>query len=284
MDLTKGIDSLAIKLNLQEFIDTIDYRVARSREELEKAYALVYQEYLKRGYAQKNQSGLRFSLFNALPQATTFIAVSGEEILATASVIPDSPCGLPMDTIYRQETDSLFRQKNKKICEVSMLASRTELFRDGVSVMLNAKKLFFIFFLFKAVFDYVRFVLEFDYMCITLNPKHSLTYDFLLFKDFGGLKSYGGVGGAPAIAKSLEVNTAEEECRRLNRLGLYKMFFKKRTDEDKFNNKITFTPEDLRYFFVEKSDIFKNAPGEQMGYVKQCYPRYDFSLILSSKR
>ena len=56
MDLAKGIDSLAIKLNLSEFIDTIEYRVARSREELEKAYALVYQEYLKRGYAQKNTS------------------------------------------------------------------------------------------------------------------------------------------------------------------------------------------------------------------------------------
>lgn len=280
MDLTKGIDSLATKLNLQEFVDTIEYRVARSRAELEKSYGLVFQEYLKRGYTQKSKSELRISLYNALPQTTTFIALSENEILATATVVLDSPRCLPMDAIYNKELWYLFRERNKKICEISMLASRTDLFKNGVSMMLNAKKLFFVFFLFKAMFDYIRDILKFDYICITVNPKHGLTYDFLLFKDFGGLKTYPGVEGAPAIAKALEVNTAEQECKRLNRIGLHKMFFLKKTEKEKFDNRVQFTAEDLRYFFVEKSDVFKTATAEQMQYIKQCYPDYDFSKIL----
>jgi len=280
MDLAKGIDTLAQKLNLQEFVDTIDYRVARTRKEIEDAYRLVYEEYLKREYVEKSASQMRYSLFNADPQTTTFIAVSDGEVLATATIIIDSPLGLPMDSIYRKEVDLLFRQGKKSICEVSMLASKTELFNGGTSMMLNAKKLFFVFFLFKAIYDYVRLVLQLDYMCITLNPKHSLTYDFLLFKDFGGLKNYDGVQGAPALAKALDVKGAEEECKRLNRMGLYKMFFVKLTPQEKFQDKMLFSPADLRYFFVQKSDVFLKTDAEQMRYIRECYPSYDFSKIL----
>ena len=123
--------------------------------------------------------------------------------------------------------------------------------------------------------------MKFDYMCIAINPKHNLTYEFLLFKNFGGLKNYDGVEGAPAIAKYLDVNSAEEECKELNRVGLYKMFFLKKTEQEKISGKINLSDEDLKYFFVEKSDVFKNASEEQMQYVKQCYPSIDFSKIIS---
>ena len=63
MDLAKGIDALASKINIQNLLQNIDYRVARSKEEIEHCYALVHREYLKRKYTTENRSGLRLSLF-----------------------------------------------------------------------------------------------------------------------------------------------------------------------------------------------------------------------------
>ena len=122
MDLTRRIGSLTDKLKDHPLFKATDYRVARSRRELEKAYALVYQEYLKRDYINEVESGWRISLHNAMPETTTFVGIMEEEVLATVSIIPDSPLGLPMDCIYREELNQ-FRAQKKKICEISMLAS-----------------------------------------------------------------------------------------------------------------------------------------------------------------
>jgi len=146
--------------------------------------------------------------------------------------------------------------------------------------MLYSKKMFFIFFLFKLIFDYARHILKLDYICITVNPKHKLTYDFLLFQDLGELKTYHQVNGAPAIGKFLDLNTVEEECKKQHKEGLYKMFFSHNTDPTKFSGKIILTPEDLRYFFVEKTDIFKEASPFQLEYIKKCYSTYNFSEII----
>ena len=279
MNLQTHVSSPSEQLKLQAFLKNINYRVARTTNELEKVYDLVYKEYLNKNYINENESKLKFSLYNALPDTTTFIAIAGNEIIATATVIVDSELGLPMDKIYSQELDK-FRKNKRKLCEISMLASNTELFSNGISLMLNTKKLFFVFSLFKLIFDYVREIIKLDLICITINPKHKLTYDFLLFKDFGGLKTYLDANGAPAIAKCLDLNSVEEECERTHKKGLYKMFLAQKTEPDKFSKKIIFSPEDLKYFFSEKSNTFRTANSQQLEYIKKCYPAYDFSEIL----
>ena len=91
-------------------LEFIEVRVARDTDELEEAFALVYREYLRKGYTDKNSSGLRLSLHNALPDATTFIALSEKNvIIATATIVPDSFLGLPMDSIYYDELNRLRR-------------------------------------------------------------------------------------------------------------------------------------------------------------------------------
>lgn len=282
MDPEKQYDIFSEQQLLQEFVEHVEYRVARTRQELEAAYALVYKEYLKRGYINPDGERIKLSIFNALPQTTTFIALLEKQIVATATVVPDSPLGLPMDKIYHEELCSL-RQRNDKICEVSMLASDTEIFQNGVSVMLNAKKLFFIFNLFKVIFDYAQELAKLDFICITINPKHNLTYDYILFKNLGGLKTYDTVNNAPAVAKYLDLKSAKEECQKLNKPGLYQMFFKRKTHPEHFARKSVLTPADLKYFFVDKTDTFKQAASIQMAYVKSCYPAYDFSKIMQGE-
>ncbi len=263
---------------LQKFLTLVDYRVARTREELQQAYALVYKEYMKRNYVKTTDSRLKVSIYNAFPLTTTFVAVTGNnEVVATATLVPDSALGLPMDDIYHEELEELRRQK-KGLCEITMLASDTDIFGSGVSLMLNSKKLFFIFYLFKIVFDYAKDFVKLDYMCVTIHPKHKLTYDMLLFKDLGGLKTYNNANGAPAIAKFLDLHTCEEECSRTNKL-LYKIFFGKKTPIEKLDKKFSFNLDDLKYFFLDSTDVFRNIPPEKIEYIKKFYPAFDFGKI-----
>ncbi|VAX35407.1 hypothetical protein MNBD_UNCLBAC01-831 [hydrothermal vent metagenome] len=265
---------------MSNFLNNIDYRVARTRQELELAYELVYKEYFKKGYINEDSFKLRLSIHNILPQATTFIAKVENSVVATATVIPNSPLGLPIDDMYTEEI-SLFRKHNKKFCEVIMLASNTELFRDGTSMMLNAKKMFFIFFLFKRIFDYAKNYLKLDYIFISVTPKHGLTYDYLHFTDIGPVKSYASINGTSGVGKCLKISSAEKDIQK-EKSGLHKMFFSKKTDPEKFENKTILSLQDIKDIFIDKTNILPQATEEQLNYIKQCYPTYDFSEIIPS--
>jgi len=268
-------------VTIKSLVEGVEYRVARSREELENAFHLVYQEYFKQGYINDDPAKMRFLLHNALPEATTFVALIDGVVTATATVIPDSPLGLPMDELYHQELDDL-RQGEKSLCEVSMLANSSDLFSEEVPMLLNAKKMFLIFFLFKHIFDYVRTRLNGDYICIMVNPKHANAYDSLLFRELGGVKPYNKVNGAPAVAKCLEVHSVDQQqIVSSHRQSLHKMFLSRDIDPAKFESKFRFSPVDLKHFFVDLKNLLGEAAPEQLAYIKQCYPGYNFMDILS---
>ena len=87
-----------------------DCRPAVSRKEIKDAFRLVYRRYVERGYIEENPAKMRFTVFNALPDTTTFTCVLRGEVVSTATVVADSPAGLPADEIFREELDELRRQ------------------------------------------------------------------------------------------------------------------------------------------------------------------------------
>jgi hypothetical protein len=275
-----GLDAAEhLPRHLKPFLKTITFRVVQTREELEQAARLVHQEYAKRNYVAGSTVPLKLSRFNALPQTTTFIALMGDEVIGTVTLIPDSPLGLPMDSIYREELEGLRRQ-GRRLAEVSMLAVRTDLFGRGVFLMLNSKKLFLVFNLFKLLFDYVRFLTSITTLCIAVHPKHDLIYRFLFFHDLAGERVYPGANKNPAIAKILDLHLAVEECRAANRLGIYRLFVTKRSKPDQLAQKLLLTPEDLQHLFVKQTSVLERATPEQLRHLQQCYPSYRFSEIL----
>lgn len=182
------------------------YYVVRTRSELEQAFSLVYKEYASRKYIPKNyKSKMRLSLYSALPSTATFIAKQRDKVVATVTLIPDSPMGVPMDKIYKKELDG-FRKKKLRIAEVSQLSIDEKLFPKGWFSMFNFGKLIFVFALFKLVFDYARNIAELDELCIAVNPKHQYLYKFIFFEPMGKLKYYGSVNKAPALAFHLSLN------------------------------------------------------------------------------
>ncbi len=265
--------------NVDQFVADITYRLARSPEELEQCYRLVYEEYLERGYVNEHPSRMRFTLHNCLPETVTFVALYREAVIATATLIPDSPLGLPMDDLYRHELKAL-RREGLRLCEISMLASNTAVFPPGTSLMLNAKKMFLIFYLFKHIYDYTHHMLDLDAICIAVNPKHNLTYEYLLFEDLGGLKRYAKVNGAPALGKYLRLATVKDRVKAREGAALQKMFLSECVDPSRFTEKVRLTSESLRYFFVEKLPLLQSASQVHIRYIKRCYPDIDFSAII----
>jgi len=250
----------------------IRYRIAQTRNELEQSFALVYNEYAGRGYIPKGyKSKLRLSIYNAIPKTTTFVAKQANKVVATVTLIPDSELGIPMDKLYKKEVGVL-RKKRLKVAEVSQLSIDSTLFPKSWFSMFNFNKLMFVFKLFKLVFDYAREIANLDELCIAVNPKHQYLYKFLFFEPLGGgLKYYGSVNKAPALAFHLNLGK-DLQHKSKARIALHKIFYGGQVSSETLQGKFVMKPTDLDYFFVKKSDIFLKAPANELNYIKKCYP------------
>jgi hypothetical protein len=217
------------------------------------------------------KSGLRMTLHHALPGTTTFIALKDKQVIATASIMPDSELGLPMDMGYEEEADGL-RRAGRKICEGGYLAIDTEVFGRGLFSMFNFDKLKFMFVLFKFLFQYALYRARLDDICIVTNPQYMI-FKFLPFETIGPVKYYGydrvAIKKKAAVAKQMDLHQIDGWSTK--RVVLRKMFLDHRLPEKAFADKYQFTINDLRYFFVEKSDVFKTATKHQRDYIASCY-------------
>jgi len=246
------------------------YHVAKTKNDLEQAFSLVYKEYAARGYIPRHyKSKMRLSLHNALPSTTTFVAKRGRRVLASVTLIPDSPIGLPMDKLYKKKLD-LLRKRKRRIAECSQLSIDSSMFPRGWFSMFNFNKFIFLFKLFKLIIDYGMQVEKLTDYCIAVNPKHQYLYKFIGFEELGGLKYYGTVNMAPAIAKRLDLTTFEKNLRP--KRALHHVFFGYQTP-GALKNKYILKPADLEYFFEKRSDIFKKADKKKVHYIESCYKK-----------
>ncbi len=242
-----------------ETSSSIEVRPAASMEELEQAFHLVYKSYLARHYITPNKAETRLSLFNAVPQAMTFVGAYEDSVVATVSLIPDTPAGLPMEAIYHPELQQL-RDQNCTVSEVTMLADRRVEIRRTLPMLLALMKL---------VFDYAVLMLRATDICITINPRHSDFYSrYLLFTELAGVRSYPSVRNNPAVARRLDLTTIRERCQEHD--ILLRIFFQERTPAEIFEHACRITPEHLASL-AQRTDIVAEAPQALYEYVCASY-------------
>ena len=233
---------------------------------------MVYQNYRSRDYIPPNSSGLRLTIFNAFPSTVTFVGVIHGEVIATVSLIPDTPVGLPMDEIYHDEVQAL-RDAGRRLIEVTMLADRRLSVQRSLAMVLALMKL---------VFDYATLSLKATDLCITVNPHHDKFYhEYLLFTPLGGLRAYPSVSGNPAIARRLDLERVEEECQ--GRPVLLRRFFEDRTPLSLFEQRYHMTAADLRYFFMERTQIFQESPAYMLNRLRDYYPDFNWDGLVADR-
>ncbi len=98
-------------------------RLAESKEDYVAAGRLLYHSYQRRRIAFKHESEIRVIPQLMTPTASVVIALSGEQIIATATVVCNNPLSFPIgDILTAPERHEHFVEKNGPVCEIASLA------------------------------------------------------------------------------------------------------------------------------------------------------------------
>jgi hypothetical protein len=241
-------------------------------DELEQAYELVYSKYLEKGYLAPDEARVRISKYNLLPESMTVVGVFQQQVVATVTLVPDSPLGLPMDSIYRPELDVL-RGAGRRLAEVSMLADRRRFGQRSL-----ARTLPMLLRLMKMLFDYTRDVARCTDLCIAVHPDHERFYTrYLLFERVGEERAYPSVERNPAVACRLNMDNIEDRCR--NNQILMKNFFSWFTSADTFARRYAFSGEDIRLLFAERTDVIQSLEPDELACLADRYPDCDLPAM-----
>ena len=242
---------------------------ATRREQFEEAFRLVYQEYFKKGYCPQNPSNMRVSIYNTLPDTVTFCLWRKNTLLGTASLIFDSPLGLPMECVYPEEVQAL-RKAGRRLCEVSLLALNSQVISKGIRPIYFAERLRCLYQIFKPIFWYARDTAQITDLCIAMNPIHKFLYSSLYFEQFGDERIYESVNGNPSIAMRLTFDNIEGRAKKTP--GLFKLFLGKKLELRKISEFFRWNQDDFSYFFTQVSDVLKDAKPEYIEHLSHNYP------------
>jgi len=252
--------------------DGLDFGLATDRDTFEQALRLQHNQYVAQGYMDPHPSGLRLSVHHALPSTYVFVARSGHRVVGTMTLIVDSALGLPMDEIYSDDLWGLRRERSG-LTEFSGLALDPDYKSSGVAILLR---------LIRMVVLHAIQVLHLSDVCIAINPRHAAFYrKAFYFGDLGGLKSYGKVNGAPAVALRLDLDLlrgfiSELAADRTISSEVYSFLFRPRSVELAMARLVR----DLKvssqgavhapYFFARHDALAKASPAHRAYLLKSC--------------
>lgn len=188
-------------------LEPFDVGIAQTPAERLAAARLVGAMYMNEGYlaqmvAPAGETPAFYALHHLLDETLVFVArdaVTGEVSGALAMVI-DSPAGLPMDTLYREDLDAL-RGAGRKLCEFCSLAVDPKLGSRSTGLLLA---------LFRAAYRCAYYVLGVDDVCVTLKPSHAGFYKRINFERFGGVCQDPRFKNADTIAMRLPGEAARD--------------------------------------------------------------------------
>ena len=149
--------------------DRLELKIAETREELEACFSLLHDAYVGSGFMKPDPSGMRVTIYHALPTTTTLCAKYDGEVVGTLSLIRESVLGFPLQRIFDL---TAIREKKGNIAEASALAVHRKFRRTGGSIL---------FPLMKFMYEYCTTFFDTRHVVIAVNPKHIEMYESLLF-------------------------------------------------------------------------------------------------------
>jgi hypothetical protein len=180
-------------------------KIAETQAELEACFTLLHDAYVARNFMQPDPSGMRVTIYHALPTTTTLCAKYDGEVVGTLSLIRESVLGFPLQRIFDL---TALREKQGNIAEVSALAVHRRFRRTGGTIL---------FPLMKFMYEYCTTFFDTRHLVIAVTPSHVEMYESLLF--FKRLtpdvvEHYDFVNGTPAVGATLDLRTAPETFRK----------------------------------------------------------------------
>ena len=246
---------------------SITYKIAQERSELESAFELVWDSYVKVGLQADDNLGIRVSKYQLLPTTKVLVAVHHPEldkrapdyeklkepgvVVGTLTLVMDSSMGLPMEELCGDEVAEL-RSRGRKLAEVIALSVNPDFRKDNVMM-----------YLYKLMFQYARHKGVTDLTC-SVTKKHIRFYRrMLLFKPLGGLKEYSAANQLETQGHLLDLKRAESEAKSVYHsrhfdADLYNFFFtsNKKTGRP-FGEGKPWSREQLEYFITRRTQLLE---------------------------
>ena len=165
----------------------MECRPVRTFSELCAAFTMVHDNYVASGYMTPHSSGMRDTALQLLPVSTTWIAIYGNEIIGTGTVVAYSPAGLPSSAVFADHFRAP-RSKGRTVAEATLLACRSHSEANAVSIIC-------------AILSRVVHFSRIDDFCVVADPKHlSFWHEVLGFEILTNARNYGHAGDILAFS------------------------------------------------------------------------------------
>jgi len=258
-------------------------KIAETKEELEGCFAILHDAYVDSGFMKPDPSGMRVTIYHALPTTTMLCAKYNGRVVGTISLIRENALGIPLQTIFDLAP---IREKEGHMAEVSALAIHRDFRNTRGSIL---------FPLMKFMYEYCTTFFDTRHLLIAVNPSHIEMYESMLF--FKRLtthivESYDFVNGAPAIGATLDLKEAPEIFRKHYsskppRRNLYAYFKETKLPNIQFpqrrfftTNDPVLTPELIDYFFNVRTEVFRDLSQHQKALLYSIYDLPEYRAVL----
>lgn len=175
-------------------VGEITVRLAVTLDERRQAFALLHDAYVGRGITDPSPSGMRFSAHSLMPGTATVVALRGERVIGTISLIEDTPLGIPMESTHPQEVAAV-RATGRRFAEVSTLAVARE-HRDRLVAMQ----------LYNAMYRWAARHRGVEVLLLAVHPRiGSFFRHVLMCEQLGPTRSYDSLHGAASAPLLLDL-------------------------------------------------------------------------------
>jgi len=258
-------------------------KIADTKEELEACFRLLHDAYVAAGYMKPDPSGMRATIYHALPTTTTLCAKFDGKVVGTLSLIRDSTFGFPLQSAFDLHE---IRARGGRIAEGSALAVHPDFRKTSGAIM---------FPLMKFMYDYCQYYFDTSNLVIAVNPDRIEMYESLLcFErlEQAEVDNYDFANGAPAVGACVNMRTASAKVKatygnRTRRKNLYTYFMRSRLKNIVMPSRRYFTtndpvmtPELLDYFFNRCTNAFDKLGQHQRRLLHAIYNNEDYAKVL----
>ncbi len=244
--------------------DFMVFKVAERLEEKEMAYRLVHEEYTKRGFIVPRNQTLFTSLYQLLPNTTTYIGVIGGEVVMTLASVVDTPMKLPMDSLFSDYLEKL-RDGKRHLVEFTMLAMKSGLFRKGSYEYRYQNRMSGLFSLFRLALRHTMRTHAVSDLVVAVPPHYEKMYQYLCFEPVGEVRCHPQWNYSPMMPLYVNLNkvASHKKAEAIKRQCLWEYFFKKMLPKQAYTTNGYWTRDEIRTLFQERSDLLQRiAPQE----------------------
>ncbi|WP_243392924.1 GNAT family N-acetyltransferase [Kinneretia aquatilis] len=261
----------------------LELKIAETQEELEACFQILHDAYVSSGFMKPHPSGMRVTIYHALPTTTTLCAKFDGRVVGTISIVREGVFGFPMQTAFDL---TQVRAKGGKIAEISALAVHPEFRRTGGAIF---------FPLVKFMRQYCVEYFDTRHLVIAVNPDRIELYEAVLCCErlqANVIDHYDFANGAPAVGATLDLRLAPEVFRRTYggrppKKDLHNYFFElslpniKRPSRKYFTtNDPVMTPELLDYFFNQRTQVLPQLDDRKKSLLWSIYDQVEYRAVL----